>query len=119
MALWESRWFDTLGNEIMEEVVSEVDPYKPEDLEFLGHDTPEKRKERMMNLKENMKATTSHVSYGEYPWDPVSLNSGMSACLIGALLGSQAISGANLSRLPYSPLTRSISRPNIILKNEC
>lgn len=70
MALWESRWFDTLGNEIMEEVVSEVDPYKPEDLEFLGHDTPEKRKERMMNLKENMKATTSHVSYGEYPWDP-------------------------------------------------
>lgn len=79
MAAWEVCWFDKLGNEIMDDVVSEVDPYDPEDLELLGEDTPEKRNERMKNLKENMKASTAYISYGEYPWDPVSLSSGISA----------------------------------------
>ena len=75
---WESEWFVKLGNEIMFQLVLEVDPLHPNELDGLGHDTREKRDERMRKLTESMKAGTTALSYGDYPWDPVSLISEIS-----------------------------------------
>ena len=79
MTPWESDWFNQLGNQIMNQLVSEVDPSDPQELELLGDDTKEKRDKRMMMLKEDGKAATTGHGYGDYPWDPVSLNSRRSA----------------------------------------
>ena len=73
MYLWEIGWFNELGNEIMNDLVSEVDPSDQMALGLSSPDTKEKRDERMRKLKENMKATTTSFGYGDYPWDPVSL----------------------------------------------
>ena len=73
MSAWESEWFHKLGNEIMIQLTEEVDPTDPEELRLLGHDTQEKRNERMTKLKESMKATTACIDYGDYSWNPVSL----------------------------------------------
>ena len=72
MSRWESESFDNLGNEIMLQLSNQVDPIDPEQLKLLGHDTKEKRDERMMKLKIGMKAATSSINYGDYPWNPVS-----------------------------------------------
>lgn len=69
---WESRYFDKLGNDIMLQLLSEVDPWDPEDLRLLGNDTKDKRDERLTKVKDNMKAMASNFGYGDYPWDPVS-----------------------------------------------
>lgn len=66
--------FDKLGNEITNELASEVDPYDPKDLRLLGHGTKDERDERLMKLKDNVKTTTSHLGYGDYSWDPVILD---------------------------------------------
>ena len=87
---WERRWFDKLGNEIMNTVVSEVDPQDQMALRLSCPESKDNRDERMMKLKEVMKAATTGYGYGDYPWDPVSLNSKMSAHFIGAVT---AISG--------------------------
>lgn len=79
MSQWESKWFDRLGNEIMDKLVSDVDPNDPKDIRALGQDTKDKRNERMRKLVEAGKATTTHSSYGDYPWDLVSLVSRKSA----------------------------------------
>ena len=60
---------------------------KRDDLILLGDDTKEKRDERMMMLKEEGKATTTGHGYGDYPWDPVSLNPIRSASLIDGVTG--------------------------------
>ena len=73
MQPWVSDLFTKLGNEIMLQLASEVDPTDPEELELLGHDTPEKRGERLKKLKDNMKAKLSQLDYGDYPWNLVSL----------------------------------------------
>lgn len=86
MSPWESRWFDQLGNEIMNQLVDEVDPNDP----HLGQDTQDKRDERMTELKESMKAMTSSGGYGDYSWDPVSLNLVLFARFIGAVTGTQS-----------------------------
>ncbi|CAD6572761.1 MAG: hypothetical protein ASARMPREDX12_005434 [Alectoria sarmentosa] len=70
MTPWESDWFNQLGNQIMNQLVSEVDPSDPQELELLGDDTKEQRDERMMMLKEDGKAATTGHGYGDYPWDP-------------------------------------------------
>ncbi len=72
MNTWENDCFNKLGNEIMFELVSEVDPIDAEALKLLGHDTPDKREERMRKLKESMKASTARFDYGDYPWNAVS-----------------------------------------------
>lgn len=95
MSAWESDWFHKLGNQIMIQLADEVDPTDPEELRLLGHDTPEKRNERMTKLKENMKATTARIEYGDYRWNPVSLTQGMPAC--GTILGFQAVSEGRVS----------------------
>lgn len=69
---WEAASFNKLGNDIMEKLTSEVDPTDPKEIMLLGHDTKDKRDERMTKLKENMKAATTDFDYGRYPWDPVS-----------------------------------------------
>ena len=71
MSPWESDWFDKLGNEIMFDF--DLGPTDPKELSLLGPDAQDKRDERLMKLKENLKATTTHYGYGDYPWDPVSL----------------------------------------------
>lgn len=83
---WESHCFDKLGNEILDQVVSEVDPNDPIAIRLLGSDTKEKRDERMKKLTENMKATTTHYGYGDYPWNPVSRFSEISACHVGTAI---------------------------------
>ena len=101
MTPWENDWFNQLGNQIMNQLVSEVDPSNPQDLILLGDDTKEKRDdlillgddtkekrdERMMMLKEEGKAATTGHGYGDYPWDPVSLNPIRSASLIDGVTG--------------------------------
>lgn len=77
---WESGWFNKLGTEIMLQLLSEVDPWDPNDLRLLGHDTKEKRDERMMKVKKDAEAATTDFGYGDYPWDPVSLNTRMFVC---------------------------------------
>lgn len=69
---WESREFNKLGNEILGQVVSEVDPIDPVAIRLLGDDTKEKRDERMKKVTENMKATTTRYGYGDYRWNSVS-----------------------------------------------
>ena len=73
MLSWESEWFHKLGNEIMLQLASEVDPIDAEKLKLLGRDTPQKRNERLTKVRESMKATTSRHAYGDYPWNAVSL----------------------------------------------
>lgn len=73
MTAWESEWFDKLGTEIMLQFLAEVDPWDQNDLRLLGHDTKEKRDERMMKVKKDAEAATTDFGYGDYPWDPVSL----------------------------------------------
>ncbi len=79
MSTWEEDCFDKLGNEIMFQLVSEIDPIDAEAVKLLGHDTPDKREERMRKLKESMKAATTCFGYGDYPWNTVSptWNSGL------------------------------------------
>ena len=84
-----SRWFDDLGNEIINQLVSEVDPSDPRGLELLGHDTKEKRDERMVRLKQSMKATTTDVRYGDYPWNQVSQTLETTTYL-GAIIGKSS-----------------------------
>lgn len=69
---WESRAFNKLGNDILDQVVSEVDPIDPMAIRLLGDDTREKREERMKKLTENMKLTTTRYGYGDYSWNSVS-----------------------------------------------
>ena len=95
MSAWESDWFHKLGNEIMIQLADEVDPTDPKELKLLGHDTPEKRNERMTKLKENMNATTARIEYGVYSWNPVSLTPEIAAC--GTILGFQTVSEAKVS----------------------
>ena len=80
MSSWETDWFTKLGNEIMFQAADEVDPIDPEEIKRLGKDTREKRTERMDKLVGNMKATTTGFSYGQYPWNSVSLILGTPAC---------------------------------------
>ena len=105
METWESDWFTKLGNEIMIQLVDEVDPIDPEALRLLGHDTKEKRDERMTNLKESMKATTTQVGYGNYPWNPVSLVPDIPACNIITRISSHSWS----PKFPNSPTHHFLS----------
>ena len=75
MAKWEARCFDKLGNDIMLQLAAEVDPWEPKDISALGRDTKAARDERMRALKQTMRAGTSSGSYGDYPWDRVSITS--------------------------------------------
>ena len=102
MSAWESDWFHKLGNQIMFQLTDEVDPIAPEELKLLGHDTREKRDERMTKLKENMKATTARIDYGDYSWNPVSLTQGTPAC--GTILGFQAVFEAKVPDSSADPL---------------
>ena len=70
---WEIDWFEKLGNEIMLQLASEVDPTDPAKLRLLGHDTPEKRSERLKKVKDNTKARMSSIAYGDYHKNRVSL----------------------------------------------
>ncbi len=70
MSPWESDWFHKLGNEIMFDF--DFGPIDPKELSLLGPDAQDKRDERLMKQKENLKARTTHFGYGDYPWDPVS-----------------------------------------------
>ena len=70
---WEIDWFNKLGNEIMLQLASEVDPTDPAKITLLGHDTPEKRSDRLKKVKDNTKARMSSIAYGDYPGNPVSL----------------------------------------------
>lgn len=74
MTAWESEWFDKLGTEIMLQFLAEVDPWDQNDLRLLGHDTKEKRDERMMKVKKDAEAATTDFGYGDYPWDPYEPN---------------------------------------------
>lgn len=77
MSSWETEWFKKIGNEIMFQAMDEVDPIDPELVRRLGEDTKEKRDERMKKLVGNMRAKTTRSSYGDYPWNPVSLTLGI------------------------------------------
>lgn len=77
MSSWETEWFKKMGNEIMFQAMDEVDPIDPELVRRLGEDTKEKRDERMKKLVGNMRAKTTRSSYGDYPWNPVSLTLGI------------------------------------------
>lgn len=74
MSSWETEWFNKLGNEIMFQAMDEVDPIDPELVRRLGEDTKIKRDERMKKLVGNMRAKTTRSSYGDYPWNAVSVN---------------------------------------------
>lgn len=87
---WEGDLYDKLGNEMMIQIAAEVDPIDPEKLRLLGHDTREKHDERMRRLNEDMEATTTRISYGDYPWNPVSPTLGVPAC--NAIIGNQSCS---------------------------
>ena len=87
---WESREFNKLGNEILDQVVSEVDPIDPMAITLLGDDTKEKRDERMKKLTENMKTTTTRYGYGDYSCNAVSGYTELLACLVGTVIGSSS-----------------------------
>ena len=75
MATWEACCFDKLGTDIMLQVAAQVDPWEPEGISALGHDSKAARDERMRDLKKTMRAGTSSAGYGDYPWDRVSITS--------------------------------------------
>ena len=81
MSPWESHEFDKLGNEIMLQISSEIDPIDSKEYKAMAHDIKEKRDERMKKLKDSMKATTSSIGYGRYLWNPVCLFPEIYACL--------------------------------------
>ena len=76
---WESKCFKSLGNEILYQMECQVGPKYPVESNVSGYHSRKKHDERMERLKESMKANTTYFSYGDYPWDIVSLTSGISA----------------------------------------
>ena len=80
---WESFWFTKLSNEIFDQFVSEVDHNNSIATRVAGSDTRANRDERMKTLTENMKTTTTHYCYGDYPWNTVSRYSRIYACPVG------------------------------------
>lgn len=80
---WESYWFSKLGNDILDQLVSQVDPNDSMVIRVAGSDTREKRDERMNKLTEKMKATTTHNGYGDYPWNSVSRDQRITVSPVG------------------------------------
>ena len=109
MSSWETEWFNKLGNEIMFQAMDEVDPIDPELIRRLGEDTKEKRDERMEKLVGNMRAKTTRSSYGDYPWNVVSLNPGIPTR--STVSGNPSYVRSECSRLFLLSILRSFLAP--------
>lgn len=109
MSSWETEWFNKLGNEIMFQAMGEVDPIDPELVRRLGEDTKEKRDERMEKLVGNMRAKTTRSSYGDYPWNAVSLNPGIPTR--STVTGNPSYVRSECSRLFLLSILRSFLAP--------
>ena len=104
---WESYWFSKLGNDILHQIDSEVDPHDSMAIRVVGNDTRVNRDERMKELIEMMKATTTRYRYGDYPWNTVSRYSGIYACPVGNRYWDLKLSLNYLSKSSRSFLLRT------------